>query len=75
MEQPGEALRLTVRDCFECFKPSGDGRTCNFVRGLAAGAFGALFRQDLSSEEVKCRLKGAGECVFILKAKDGQPLT
>jgi predicted hydrocarbon binding protein len=73
-ESSGRELILTSRECFECSTPTKNGRTCSFLRGMAAGIFSALFNRELVSEETKCRQRGDELCEFTLTAKDGRPL-
>jgi len=72
--QSKDSLTLTVEECFECTKGSTNGRTCAFMRGVAVGSFSALFRQEMTAKEVKCRLKGGKACVFVLTPADGHAL-
>lgn len=67
-DRPGELLRLVVADCFECSKPTSNGHSCGFMRGLVAGAFGEVSQQKVRCQEIQCRFKGGDVCVFILTA-------
>jgi predicted hydrocarbon binding protein len=42
---------------------------------MAVGLVEAVFGKDVTSEETKCRRRGDGACVFVLKSKDGGPLS
>jgi len=67
-------LTLTSFECFECSTPSGSGRRCSFLRGMAAGIFGPLFDTEVLSEETMCKHAGNDHCEFVLRANDGRPL-
>jgi len=69
LEDSGKTVRLIQEDCFECSGPTRRGRTCSFTRGVAVGSFGALTGREFVCEEVKCRLKGAKLCEFVLTQK------
>jgi len=74
LEPSSKVLRLTARECFECSTPTGTGRRCSFLRGMAVGIFSTLFNKELTCEETKCRHKGNKECEFVLRARDNEPL-
>ncbi|HEY6283932.1 MAG TPA: V4R domain-containing protein, partial [Nitrososphaerales archaeon] len=74
-ESQGKALRLVVRDCFECSVGTTKGRRCEFTRGMSVGYFSGAFGKDVTCRETKCRLKGDKVCEFVLESLDGKSLT
>jgi len=66
LEHSGRVVRLIQKDCFECSGPVKGMTSCAFMRGLAAGSFGAVLRKEMKSDEVRCRLRGDESCEFVL---------
>jgi predicted hydrocarbon binding protein len=64
-------VKLILNDDFECDTSTRGGKTCSFTRGLAEGSIEAILKEEMTSEETRCRLRGDDECEFVIrKAKN-----
>jgi len=70
LEHSGRVVRLVQADCFECSGFVKGMNSCAFMRGLAAGSFGAALGKEMNSNEVRCRLRGDSECEFVLSVRN-----
>jgi predicted hydrocarbon binding protein len=59
-------LRVKLNDCFECSAPVTYRKGCNFMRGYFAGSMEASMGGNADAKEVKCTLKGAPSCEFMV---------
>ena len=63
-----ENLIVKLNDCFECSAKVTYRKGCNFMRGYFAGSMEAATGGTVESKEVKCMLKGAPSCEFLVTA-------
>lgn len=57
--------KVRVKKCFECVTPQSTIRECYMMRGLLAGALGAIFKHKMVLMEVECIFKGNEHCEFV----------
>jgi len=60
---------IRIHESFECELGKKEGKPYSqFLRGVIAGIFSGIFRQNVKVEEVKCIAKGDPYCEFQIKA-------
>jgi predicted hydrocarbon binding protein len=67
-------MKFLVSDDFECCTNERSGRSCAFTRGLIEGSIEVITRKEMTSTEMRCRLRGDKECEFVLTEREGQPI-
>jgi len=64
---PAEGTSIVkLKDCFECSAQVPSRKGCNFMRGYFAGAAETTLGGSAEVKEVKCILKGAPSCDFVV---------
>ena len=64
---PSEGIfAVKLHDCFECSAPVTHRKGCNFMRGYFAGGMETSMGGNADAKEVKCALKGAPSCEFVV---------
>jgi predicted hydrocarbon binding protein len=61
-----ERFVVKLKDCFECSARTGSRKGCNFMRGYFAGAAETSLGRNAEVQEVRCFLKGAPLCEFVV---------
>ncbi len=62
----GGNLIVKLNGCFECSAKVTYRKGCNFMRGYFAGSMEAATGGTVDSKEVRCTLKGAPSCEFLV---------
>jgi predicted hydrocarbon binding protein len=60
------SFSVVVQDCFECSEGAKSRTGCNFMRGYLVGAMEKIYGFEAECNEVKCVLKGAPACEFVI---------
>jgi predicted hydrocarbon binding protein len=60
------SFTLKLEDCFECSARASSRKGCDFMRGYFVGAIETSFEGKMEGKEVKCALKGASSCEFLV---------
>jgi predicted hydrocarbon binding protein len=64
-----DSYLVKVQDCFECSARASSRKGCDFMRGYFVGAAEASFGGKREAKEVRCALKGAPACEFLVTTK------
>ena len=60
---------VKLTDCIECRSKGTSRLGCNFMRGYFGASVQQVFGTEMDVKEVKCRLKGATHCEFVITPK------
>lgn len=70
IEVKRKTARISVYHSFECEQGKKSGKSYSqFIRGILAGLFTRLFKQEVSVEETMCIAKGDPYCEFKIQPK------
>lgn len=68
-EKEHDSYLIKLMDCVECRSKETSRPGCNFMRGYFASSTQQVFGTEMDAREVKCRLRGAPLCEFVVSPK------